>query len=127
MLKMATSQIRWKRKDYMLLGKAVARFNRKLDSLSGRNLPKIKSYEEIKGQITTRKELNRVINLLNRFMREGSEELVLLPSGEKVTKWEKQEISNELRIAKANIRRQMKQYEEIVPFSRWIYKGTNGK
>lgn len=124
---MATSQIRWKRKDYMLLGKAVARFNRKLESLSGRNLPKVKSYEEIKGEITTRKELNRVINSLNRFMREGSEDLVLLPSGEKVTKWEKQEISNELRIAKANIKRQMKQYEEIVPFSRWIYKSTDGK
>ena len=121
------SQIKWKRTDYMKLGKAVARFNRKLESLSGRNLPKIKSYEEIKGEITTRKELNRVINSLNRFMREGSEEIVLLPSGEKVTKWEKREIGIELQIAKANIRRQMKQYEEIVPFSRWIYEGTNGK
>lgn len=123
---MASSQIRWQRKDYMLLGKAVARFNRKLESLSGRNLPKIKSYEEIKGNITTRRELNRVLNSLNRFMREGSEEIVLLPSGEKVTRWEKQEISNELRIAKANIRREMKQYEQIVPFSRRIHKSTNG-
>ena len=59
-------------------------------------------------------------------MREGSEDVVVLPSGEKVTRWEKREIGIELQIAKANIKRQMKQYEEIVPKSRGIYKGTNG-
>lgn len=115
-----TSKIRWQRKDYLMLGKEISRFNKKLENIGNKKyMPKIKSYEEIKKNITTRKELNRVINSLKRFSREGAEEIVLLPSGEKITKWEKGEIIIESRIARANIKREMKPFETVV-------KGSGG-
>ena len=67
--------IRWNRKDYSKLSSAVRRFNKKLGTLSGRNLPKELTYSEVKKNITTRRELNRTINSLNRFLKEGSEEI----------------------------------------------------
>ena len=85
-----TSQIRWRKKDYLQLGRTIARFNKKVESLGRKkNIPLLKSYGEIKEGITTRAELNRVINSLNRFLREGAEDIIELPSGEKMTKWEK--------------------------------------
>lgn len=109
------SNIRWKRKDYLQLGRTIARFNKKVESLGRKkNIPQIKSYGEIKEGITTRQELNRVINSLNRFLREGAEDIIELPSGERITKWEKKEISIEMRIAKRNLKREMLPYEKIV-------------
>ena len=107
-------QIKWARKDYARLSSKVRQFNTKLGTLKGRNLPRQISYAEVKGRITTRRELNRIINSLNRFLEEGAEEIVTLPSGEKMTKWEKKELSLELRIAKANLTKQMREYERPV-------------
>ena len=124
---MKKSYIRWQKKDYLYLGRVVARFNSKIENLGRkRNLPKIRSYEEIKSSITTRRELNRVINSMNRFLKEGAEEIVELPNREKITKWEKTELAIETRIAKANLRRQMRPYEKIVKGSGVFSKAQMG-
>lgn len=106
--------IKWKPKDYLLLGRKVAMYNRKRSTLKGKYLPPLLDYEEVKSQITTRRELTRVVNSLSRFMEKGAEKIVELPSGEKVTKWEKNEIALQLRIAKTNIKKEMRRFEQVV-------------
>ena len=106
--------IKWKPKDYLLLGRKVAMYNRKRSTIKGKYLPPLLDYEEVKSQITTRRELTRVVNSLSRFMEKGAEKIVELPSGEKVTKWEKNEIALQLRIAKTNIKKEMRRFEQVV-------------
>ena len=62
------SQIRWKRGDYVRLGRAVADFNRKVEAaeVEGSDLiPLMKNYEALKDQIVSRKELNRIVKYKN--------------------------------------------------------------
>ena len=92
---MADNLIRWKRGDYVKLSKAVASFNRKINQLDvdeAKYLPDLKDYKELKQNIKSRKELNRIVKSLRRFNIEGAEALVELPSGELVSKWEYREI-----------------------------------
>ena len=92
---MANSVIRWKKSDYIKLGKAVASFNRKINALDPNELkylPSMKNYKELKEEILSRKELNRIINALRRFDVAGMELKVTLPSGQELTKWEYKEI-----------------------------------
>lgn len=96
---MADNLIRWKRGDYIKLSKAVASFNRKVNRLSSTDakyLPDTRDYKELKKTIMSRKELNRVINSLKKFKTEGMERVVELPSGQKLTKWE----YNQLKLAR---------------------------
>ena len=89
------SLINWKRGDYVRLSKAVAKFNRKISSLQPSELtylPSMKDYQDIKKEILSRKELNRIVNALRRFDVEGAEVKVTLPSGEELTKWEYREL-----------------------------------
>lgn len=72
---MATQgKIRWQQKDYLSLGRAVANFNKKINELQKEEkklyLPETKNYKEIKQNIQTRNELNRIINSLKRFSKE---------------------------------------------------------
>lgn len=91
-----SGKIKWKQKDYLSLGKAVADFNKKINKLNEENkklyLPELKDYKEIKNKIVTRNELNRVINSLKRFSKEGAEELYTTKAGEQITRWERQEL-----------------------------------
>lgn len=92
---MAESLIKWKKGDYIKLGQAVARFNRRIKELEVDDieyLPELKDYEELKENILSRKELNRVLNSLRKFSKTGMGEMVELPSGQFVTKWEYSEI-----------------------------------
>ena len=96
---MATStqgKIKWQQKDYLSLGRAVANFNKKINELQSEEkklyLPELKNYKDIKENIQTRSELNRVINSLKRFSKEGAEDLYTTKAGEQLTKWERQEL-----------------------------------
>lgn len=94
---MATQyKIKWQQKDYITLGKAVSNFNKKINELNKEEkklyLPEKLDYKEVKGNIVTRNELKRVINSLRRFSKEGSEDLYITKSGERITKWERQEM-----------------------------------
>lgn len=90
------SKIKWQQKDYLSLGRAVSNFNKKINELNKEEkklyLPELKNYKDIKENIQTRQELNRVINSLKRFSKEGAEELYTTKAGEQITKWERQEL-----------------------------------
>ena len=105
---MAKSLIRWNRSDYSRLSQAVSQFNkqvRKLENLENKNqyLPELKEYKEIKERIVSRNELNRVIRSLKRFSKERSQETIELGSGEKLTRWEYQELGKARSRAVANL------------------------
>lgn len=92
------SLIRWKRGDYIRLSKAVSRFNNVINTaneLDMDNLPDIQTYSELKSSITTRKELNRVINSLNRANTENLSETIKFDSGETLTKYEYDELKKQ--------------------------------
>ena len=90
------SKIKWQQKDYLSLGRAVANFNKKINKLQSEEkklyLPELKNYKEIKQNIQTRSELNRIINSLKRFSKEGAEDLYVTKAGEQITKWERKEL-----------------------------------
>lgn len=110
---MAQSKIRWKRGDYIKLGKAVSDFNKKINELQTEEnklyLPEKIEYKEAKENITTRSELNRIINSLRRFKREGAEELYTTEAGEQITKWERRELGIQSRIAQTRLRLELKE------------------
>ena len=90
------SLIRWKRSDYMKLSKAVSRFNKIINELEVEEkeyLPELKDYKEIRDKITSRKELNRIINSLKRATEENLLTKRIYESGEAISKWEFQEVN----------------------------------
>lgn len=110
------SKIRWKQGDFIRLGRAVAEFNKKINKLNAEEnklyLPDIIEYKEAKENITTRKELNRMINSLKRFQREGAEELYTTQAGEDITRWERRELGIQSRIAQTRLTRELKALNE---------------
>ena len=113
---MADSQINWRQGDFIRLGQAVARFNKKINELQAEEnklyLPETISYTEAKENITTRRELNRLINSLRRFQREGAEDLYTTQSGEEITKWERRELGIQSRIAQTRLQNELKTLNE---------------
>lgn len=111
---MAEGQINWKNVDNLSLGKAVANFNRKINRIKTEEnklyLPEEINFKDIKQNILTRRELNRVIKNLRSFNKEGAEELYQNDVGEKMTKWEKDIIQNEI---KTGIRRLSKELKAV--------------
>lgn len=104
------NQIRWKQGDYVTLGKAVSNFNKKVQALKDeevQSLPNEVSYKDLKNSIKTRRELNNTINSLKRFQKAGAEDVVMLPSGQEITKWEKNEIAIEKRVAIRNLNKEL--------------------
>lgn len=117
------SKINWRRGDYITLGKAVAQFNKKINELQKEEnkdyLPDTLEYNEVKENITTRKELNRVINSLRRFKKEGAEDLYTLESGEQLTKWEMKEIRLQRNIAVRRLNQELEQLNEPITGSKF--------
>lgn len=113
---MADSQIRWKRGDFIKLGRAVSEFNKKINRLQAEEnklyLPDEIEYKRAKEEITTRKELNRIINSLKRFQKEGAENLYRTEAGEEITKWERGELGIQSRIAQTRLIRELKSLNE---------------
>lgn len=113
---MADGQIKWKQGDFVRLGRAVAQFNKKINELQAEEnklyLPETISYTEAKENITTRRELNRLINSLRRFQREGAEDLYTTQSGEEITKWERRELGIQSRIAQTRLQNELKSLNE---------------
>lgn len=100
------SLIRWKRGDYIRLGRAISRFNKTINEIQVDEkdvLPEIRNYKEIKSNINSRKELNRVINALNRANEKTLTDTREFASGEEVTSWEYSEIMKAQRRAMRNL------------------------
>jgi hypothetical protein len=112
----ADARINWKRGDYISLGRAVSNFNKKIRELQAEEnklyLPDEINYKEAKENITTRKELNRLVNSLRRFQRQGAEDLYTTQAGESITKWERRELGIQSRIAQTRLRAELKNLEK---------------
>lgn len=97
---MAEGRISWKNVDNLSLGKAVANFNRKIKRIETEEnkgyLPETLNFKDVKENITTRRELNRIIQNLRNFNKEGAEELYQNDAGEQMTKWEKDVLQDEI-------------------------------
>ncbi len=96
------SVIRWKRGDYIRLGRAISRFNKIINEIEVDEagiLPDLQNYKEIKSNIYSRKELNRVIDSLNRATVKNLTESREFASGEEVSEWEFAEINKATRRA----------------------------
>lgn len=104
------NQIRWRHGDYVTLGKAVAEFNRKINELQTEEnklyLPEIQEYSNLKQDITTRKELNRIVKMLKTFNSDNAS-LYETESGEKITEWEYQQIKSNIRTAKRRLNKEL--------------------
>ena len=114
---MAESQIRWKKSDYLRLGKAVANFNRqvikadKANKMAVNFLPELKKYKNVKDSITTRREFNRVINSLSRINKADALDLIYLKSGEEISNWEYQETKRQAKILERNLQKEIEEYK----------------
>lgn len=90
------ASIRWKRSDYLKLGKAVSEFNKEVrrlqDLYNDVFIPEEISYQEAKLSIMSRKELNRVISSLKAIKKEELQGIYELESGIRITKWERAEL-----------------------------------
>ena len=121
---MASSKIKWKRGDYIRLGRAVSDFNKKINELQQEEnklyLPTPVNYEKTKENITTRTELNRMINSLRRFQKEDAGELYTTEAGMQITKWERRELGIQQRIATKRLNKELKELNDpnINGFSR---------
>ena len=91
------SLIKWKRGDYVKLSKAVSRYNKliKASDIDENTLPEMREYSKLKSNITTRKELNRVVNSLNRATAENLGKTVNFDSGESLTEYEYGELKKQ--------------------------------
>lgn len=116
---MAQGQIRWKRGDFIRLGRAVSDFNKKINELQKEEariyLPTPLNYTNVKEEITTRRELNRMINSLKRFKQRDASDLYETEAGEQITKWERRELGIQAGIAKRRLRRELKELNEPLP------------
>lgn len=103
------SLIRWKRKDSENLTKAINKFNREVKALKNENitLPDKASYNDLRDHITSRKELEEVINSLNSANRRTLTEVQKLSSGETVSSYEYNEAIRKKDIATKNLIQEM--------------------
>lgn len=99
------SLIRWKRTDSENLTRAVNKFNREVKALKNEDitLPKTVNYNDLRDHISTRKELEEVINSLRSANERTLTEMQSLASGEQVSSWEYSEAVRKKDIATKNL------------------------
>lgn len=119
------SLIRWKREDSERLSKAVNKFNREVKALKNENvtLPDKASYNDLRDHITSRKELEEVINSLNSANRRTLTEMEKLSSGEEISSWEYNEAIRKKDIATKNLIQEMNKIQGERNVSGNIYMG----
>lgn len=98
--------IRWSKADNQELAKVVRNFNSKISRLEKKNpelknaLPERASVRQLKELVQTRQDLKREINMLRRFSKRGSEEIVTHGDNNiSMTKWQRTEINRFAAIA----------------------------
>lgn len=95
---MNQSLIKWRREDSVELQRAINTFNRNVRKLRKQEnlsdyLPDTVNYNEIRDNIVSRKEFNRVIASLRSFNKKNNAELYETAAGQYITKWEFSEIN----------------------------------
>lgn len=107
--------IKWKKEDYNKLNAAVRKFNRTVRKAAENNenqiyhryLPELKTYKDVKANIYTRAELNRVISQLNRVGKKGALDMIYTAAGDLTTKYELAETRRQAAIYKRSLTRQL--------------------
>lgn len=106
-------KIRWKKSDYITLGKAVANFNKHINEIKTLEnelyLPDKIDYKSLKKDILTRSELKRKIKSLKDFQKETAKDLYQTEAGEIMTQWERQQLRNLSRVASSRINKELKE------------------
>lgn len=119
------SLIRWKRKDSDNLTKAINKFNREVRALKNEDvtLPPKAKYNELRDHITSRKELEEVINSLNSANRRTLTETQKLSSGETVSIYEYNEAIRKKDIATKNLIQEMNKIQGERNITGNVYMG----
>lgn len=109
--------IRWGRSDYSKLSHLVRKVNEKIFAIEVKR-PEIAGYQpdyleyaDLKAQIKTRADLNRVLNRYKRYLREGAEEIETSSRSAKDTKWAVKEYGIAKRADNAQKARKRKEIE----------------
>lgn len=99
--------INWKRSDYGALIKAVNKFNKEIEKLAyinpEANIPEKLTYKDVRKNIYTRREFNRVLKSLGRFSNEKEQEIVKTKGGYELTRWQRNEINRAKRRAERRL------------------------
>lgn len=88
--------MRWRSSDVEELNRVVSNFNNKVrywDKKGQQTLPELQRVRDIRENIQSRQDYNRVLNSLKRFSNRGAEEVVSNKHGVEVTKWHLKEYS----------------------------------
>ena len=99
--------INWKRSDYGALIKAVNKFNKEIEKLMyinpDANIPEKLTYKDVRKNIYTRREFNRVLKSLDRFSNTKEQEIVKTKGGYELTRWQRNEINRAKRRAERRL------------------------
>lgn len=105
--------IKWNRKDYSNLKKAINQFNKRIKEFEQLDkeveLPNIVNYQDLKSDILTRKQLNQTISSLNRIRFKNAFDEIVLASGEKITRWEYRDIEKRLPVAVEKVQKDLQE------------------
>lgn len=118
--------IKWRKSDKEKISNTVRQFNAKITRTLKKHpefapyLPKKITVKELTANIRTRKDFNREVNSLSRFLKRGAEKPYTSKSGVKTTTWERTEIG--YKVAQINRQRMIERKRANVS----TYKGTMG-
>ena len=101
------------------LQRAVNKFNAKIKRLENVDreidIPEKESIKAIKDRVTSKWDLNREINRLERFTKRNAEELIQNQAGVVMSRWEFENLQREQRRLSARLNREIERYSQIVP------------
>lgn len=101
------------------LQKAINKFNAKIKRLESIDreidIPEKESIQAIKDRVTSKWDLNREIDRLERFTKRNAEDLIKNKSGVVMSRWEFENIQREQKRLNARLLREIKSYGQIKP------------
>lgn len=101
------------------LKKAINKFNSKIKRLEKVDreidIPEKANIEAIKERVSSKWELNRELDKLERFTKRGAENLIQNKSGVVMSKWEYENLQREQRRLTARLTREIERYGKIKP------------
>ena len=109
--------IRWGRSDYSRLSHLVRKVNKKIFEIEvtrpdiSEYQPDWLDYQELKSEIKTRRDFDRLINKYNRYLREGAEEVKKSARSAVDTEWAINEFKIAQRVDNASKTRKRKEIE----------------
>lgn len=104
-----TSNIKWRKSDKQTISKTVQQFNAKITRTLKKHpewadfMPERLTVQGLTEKIQTRKDYNREVRSVKRFLRKGAETPFQSKSGIKTTQWEKKEVG--YKVAQVNRQR----------------------